>query len=317
MPRSYVCEHGPDSETWILNGPLGGATLLMTRLDSTSFPQRKRGRTISVSQVCVHLALIAGAFVTMFPFYIMLSMAAKDPAQIYAKFWQLPSPIRWENLLFGLQVTMKYFLNSLLVSGAVCVLTIVVAMLAAYAFGVHRFRGRNLLYAAIISLMMVPGILTLIPLFLTVRKLGMLNHYSGLILPQVAGSLVIAIFLLKNFFAEIPKDLFDSARIDGAQEWQVLWHVVLPLSTPILSTVAILNVLGSWNNYVWPLLVVRDEAMRTIPLGLAFLDTEYYLRLRPGMSMATYAMASVPMVLFFLFAMKTFIKGMVSGAIKG
>ncbi len=157
----------------------------------------------------------------------------------------------------------------------------------------------------------------LVPLFLTVRQLGMLNHYSGLILPQVAGSLAMAIFLLKNFFDEIPRDFFDSARIDGAREWQVLQHIVLPMSKPIISTVAIVNVLGSWNNYVWPLLAVRDEALRTIPLGLAFLDTEYYLRFEPGKTMATYAMASVPMVVFFLCAVKTFIKGLAGGAIKG
>jgi ABC-type glycerol-3-phosphate transport system permease component len=122
---------------------------------------------------------------------------------------------------------------------------------------------------------------------------------------------------MKNYFDEVPRDLFDTARIDGAREIQVLRHVVLPLSVPIVSTVAIINVLSSWNNYVWPLLVVRDESLRTIPLGLAFAETEYYLYFEPGKSMAVYAMAAVPMVVFFLCAMRTFIRGITSGALKG
>jgi len=276
-----------------------------------------RLRRLTPSQLLLHVVLVVGTGLTMFPFAIMLSMAAKDPAQIYARFWNWPRPIRWENFAFGLKVTLKYLFNSALVSGATCVLTIIIAMLAAYAFSVHRFRFQRLLFMAIISLMMVPGILMLVPLFLTVRDLGLLNSYSGLILPQAAGSLAIAIFLMKNFFDQVPRDLFDTARIDGAREWQILTHVVFPLSAPIISTVAIINVLSSWNNYVWPLLVVRDEALRTIPLGLAFLDTEFYLRFKPGMSMATYTVASIPMVVFFLFAMKTFVKGMTSGALKG
>ncbi len=275
------------------------------------------GRHVRLGQTALHTALLAGTGLTLFPLLVMVGMAAKDPAQIYARFWNWPAPIRWENFAFGLRVTVKYLFNSLAVSGATCVLTLVVALFAAYAFSVLRFRGQRSFFAAIIALMMVPGILTLVPLFLTVRQLGLLNSYAGLVWPQVAASLPIAIFLMKHFFDEIPRDLFDTARIDGAREWQILRHVVLPLSMPIVSTVAIINVLGSWNNYVWPLLVVRDEALRTIPLGLAFLDTEFYLRLRPGMSMAAYTMASIPMVLFFLFAMKTFIKGMTSGAIKG
>jgi len=268
-------------------------------------------------QAALQATLVLGCGVTLFPLGVMLSMAAKDPAQIYARFWNLPAPVRWENFAFGIDATLRYVLNSMVVSGAVCALTLLVAMFAAYAFSVHRFAGRRLLFLAVIALMMVPGILMLVPLFLTVRGLGLINTWGGLIWPQVAASLPIAIFLMRNFFDEIPRDLFDTARIDGAREWQVLRHVVAPLSTPILSTVAIINVLGSWNNYIWPLLVVRDASLRTIPLGLAFLETEFYLRLRPGMSMAAYAMATVPMLVFFLCAMRPFIKGMTSGAIKG
>ena len=270
-----------------------------------------------VSQGLLHATLGMLALISLFPLVVMVMMAAKDPAQLYARFWSLPSPIRWDNFSFGFVVSMKYVLNSVGVSLAVCVGTLLAGMLTAYAFSVLRFRGQHLLYTAVIALMMVPGILMLVPLFLTTRELGLMNSYWGLILPQIAGSLPMAVFLFRNFFEEVPHALFDTARIDGAREWQVLAHIVVPLSLPIVSTVAIINVLGSWNSYIWPLLVVRDEALRTIPLGLAFAETEYYLRLDPGKSMATFAMASIPMVVCFMFAMKTFIKGMASGAIKG
>lgn len=271
----------------------------------------------TLSQSLLHAALAALAMLSVFPLGVMAMMAAKDPAQLYARFWSFPSPIRWDNFAFGFTVSTKYVLNSVGVSFAVCVGTLLFGMLSAYAFSVLRFRGRNLLYTAVIALMMVPGILMLVPLFLTTRELRLMNSYWGLILPQIAGGLPMAIFLFRNFFEEVPRALFDTARIDGAREWQVLAHIVVPLSLPVVSTVAIINVLGSWNSYIWPLLVVRDEALRTIPLGLAFAETEYYLRLDPGKSMATFTMASIPMVVCFMFAMKTFIKGMSSGAIKG
>ncbi len=269
-----------------------------------------------IGQFLVNGSLFVASFVTMLPFIVMLNMALKDPAQIYARFWSFPSPIRWANLLFGAKVTLRYIANSLFVSAGVCLLTLAGGLLAAYAFSVHRFPGRRTLYIAVIALMMVPGILMLVPLFLTTRTLGLLNTYAGMILPQAAGSLALAVFLLRGFFDELPRDFFDTARIDGAREWRILAHIVLPLSMPIISTVAIVNILASWNNYVWPLLVVRDASLRTIPLGLAFVDTEFYLRLKPGKMMAAYAMASLPMVVFFLAAMKTFIQGMTSGALK-
>lgn len=220
-----------------------------------------------LKQILINAIAMALVAVTIFPFLIMLLMAAKDSAQLYARFWAFPNPIRWENFAFGAFVTYRYILNSVTVSAFVCLGTIVCGMFAAYAFSVLRFPGRKLLYASTISLMMVPGILMLVPLFLTVRTLGLLNSYTGLILPQIAGGIAMAVFFFRNYFDTVPKDLFDSARIDGAREWQILLHVVFPLSLPIISTVAVVNILGSWNNYIWPLLVVRDASLRTPSLS--------------------------------------------------
>jgi ABC-type glycerol-3-phosphate transport system permease component len=270
-------------------------------------------------QPLLHAVLIVLSLMTLFPFLMMLMIAAKDRAQIAARFWNLPDPVRWENFTMGLSLTQRYILNSIIVSGFATALTLVCAALMAYAISQLRFPGRGALWAVTISMLMVPGILVLVPLFLTARSLGILNSYPGLILPQVAGALPFALFLFRTFFDELPRDLFASARIDGASEPAVLLHVVVPLSKPILSTVGVLTLLATWNNYVWPLVCVRDEELRTIPLGLVFLYTELNLSNfpNPGLEMATYAVASAPMLVCFFFALRTFLHGLTSGAIKG
>jgi ABC-type glycerol-3-phosphate transport system permease component len=264
-----------------------------------------------------HLLLVGLAAITLTPFVVMLFTSAKDTGQITLSIWALPSPIRWENYHFGYVATVRYLFNSTLIAVLTCVLTIAAAALAGYGLSRLRFAGRGLIYAAIIALLMVPGTLLVVPLFLTVRELGLLNSYAGLILPQVAGGLPLAVFLFTGFFRTLPEDLFAAARIDGASEWRILFAIVLPLSLPIINTIAILNLLGSWNAFVWPLLCIRDESLRTIPVGLAFLWTEQSLRAYPGKLMAAYVVASIPPLVVFLLAMKPFMRGVTSGALKG
>ena len=267
-------------------------------------------------QWALHGVLTLLALLTVLPFAIMIAMSAKDLGQLTLSFWSWPSPIRWENYTFGLRVTVHYLANSLLVSGAVCVLTLVCAGLAAYAFSRLRFRGRQGLFGALLLALMLPSALLLVPLFLLCRELGLLDTAWGLILPQLAGALPLAILLLRSSFDGLPRDLFDAARIDGASELRVLWHVVVPLSLPVFSTVAILNLLSSWNNYIWPLLAVQSESLRTLPLGLAFLVFEYDLKFQPGKVMAAYLMTSLPLLILFLFMTRPFVKGLTSGALK-
>lgn len=246
----------------------------------------------------------------------MVLTAAKDPAQIFAKFWHLPDPVRWQNFVLGFKVTAKYILNSVIVSSTVCFLTIVIGSICAYGFSLYHFRGKKILFFLIICLLMVPGILTLVPTFLVVRDLNLINTYWGMILPQLSISLVFPIFLFRTFFEEIPHELFESAQLDGASDKHIIFWIIFPLSAPVISTVAVLNLLATWNNYIWPLLVVNSEQLRTIPLGLAFLEIEQNLVFSPGKMMAAYTMASLPMLICFLAAMKTFLRGLSAGAIK-
>jgi ABC-type glycerol-3-phosphate transport system permease component len=226
--------------------------------------------------------------------------------------------VRWEHFARAAELVAPFVVNSIIVSAAVTVLALLVASMAAYAFARIPFRGRGAAWSLVIGLLLVPGVLVLVPLFLRVRELGLFNTYAGIILPQVAGSLPFAIFLFRNFFGQLPEALFGAAEIDGASDWQVLRHVVLPLSKPIVSTVGVLVLLSSWNNYVWPLVVTRDEALRTIPLGLVFLFTDLNLSNfpNPGLEMAAYAMGAAPIIVIFFLATRTFLQGISSGAIK-
>ena len=267
-------------------------------------------------QWLLHGLLAILALLTALPFAIMAVMSAKDLGQLTLSFWAWPSPFRWENYWFGLRATVQYLGNSIAVSAAVCVLTLVCAALAAYAFSRFRFPGQKTLFGTLLLALMIPSALLLVPLFLVSRELGLLDTVWGLVLPQTAGALPLAILLLRSFFDELPHDLFDAARIDGASELRVLWHVVVPLSVPVFSTVAILNLLASWNNYIWPLLTVQSESLRTLPLGLAFLVFEQDLKFEPGKLMAAYLMASLPLLILFLFMTRPFVKGLTSGALK-
>jgi ABC-type glycerol-3-phosphate transport system permease component len=149
---------------------------------------------------------------------------------------------------------------------------------------------------------------------LVASDLKLKNNYLGLLLPYWAGGQVFAIFVLRTYFASLPEELFESARLDGAGHLRLYWNITLPLSGPILSVIAILTILNTWNDYLWPLLILSDVKMRTVTIGLTFLrDTAFP---RPGIEMAAYILASIPMFVLFIATMRTFIRGITAGALK-
>jgi ABC-type glycerol-3-phosphate transport system permease component len=264
----------------------------------------------------VHAALLLLLVPSLFPFYYLLVGSVKSPAEFITNFWGPPSSPVWGNLGFAVRAIGWTVVNSIIVSFAVCAGTLMLATPAAYGISQLIRRGKHTVFMAFTIPMMVPGALTLPPLFIVTRDLGLLNSYWGLIVPQVAGSLPLAIFLLTRFFDQVPAELLEAARIDGAREASILWHMLIPLSTPVLATVAVLNVLASWNNYLWPLVCVRDADLRTVPMGLAFASTENYLLFDTGRLLAVYLVGSIPLALFFIFAMKPFMRGISAGAVK-
>lgn len=259
--------------------------------------------------------LTVTAFLVIYPLLYMLITSLKDSGQFYHTFFGPSWPPHLENYHSAWLMIRKYIFNSVVVTGVSTAGVLVVSTLSAYAFSRHDFPGREVLFYAVISVMMVPFILTLIPQFILIRDLRMLNTFWAYLFPYVSGGQVFAIFMMRNFFSALPEELFESARIDGASELQVLRNVLIPLAQPILITVAIIEILGDWNDLIWPMVVaVRDE-MRTLPVGLmGFTNAQ---RTEFGPMFAGYAIASLPLIVLFLFTMRQFIAGLTSGAIKG
>ena len=266
------------------------------------------------SEFAKHAVLLLVCFFVFAPFYVMLIVSFKTDGQFAQEPWSLTFPIQWANYARAWHSVSPYIANSLIISTTVTVGALLCASLAAFAFAKYRFPGRQLLFFTIIALMMIPGVLNLIPAFVLVSKLRLLNTRWAVIFPAIAGSQAMGIYILRTFFTGIPDDLFDAARIDGAGVWGCYWHVALPMSKPIVGTLAVMIFVGQWNDYLWPLITLFDNHKKTITIGLAYLTGQHSTDWGP--LMAGYVLASLPLIVIFLFSMKTFIRGLATGAIK-
>jgi ABC-type glycerol-3-phosphate transport system permease component len=260
-------------------------------------------------------ALLVLALLTFFPFVFMLTTSFKDNEQFFHSYVEPTFPLHPENYLSAWIAVSPYLTNSLLVTAATSAAVVTLSCLSAFVFARHAFPGKELLYYAVISLLMVPWILTLVPQFIIVRDLKMLNTYWGYVLPYTSGGQVFAIFVLRNFFQALPEEIFEAARIDGASEWRILRSVVVPLSYPILVTIVILETLGVWNDIIWSTIVATQDQVRTVPAGLVtFTQASQTLY---GPLFAGYVLASLPLIVLFVFTMRQFVAGLTSGALKG
>ena len=249
------------------------------------------------------------------PLYLMLIVSLKDNPQFYEAPAVMTQPYHWTNWQTAWDMVMPTVANSLFVAISSTCVTLVFALCAAYFFARVRMPMSGLLWNAILVLMMMPAIANLIPLFRLLRDMDMLNTLLALILVGISGGQVFAIFVLRNFVADIPQDLFEAAEIDGAGHLQQMRQVVLPLSGPILGTVGVMHFISMWNDFVLPLIVMRDHARLPVMVQLLRLAGEY-VRLW-GPLMAGYAIACVPVIILFVFSMKLFVRGLTEGAVKG
>jgi ABC-type glycerol-3-phosphate transport system permease component len=220
-----------------------------------------------------------------------------------------------QGYVYAWEVLRPYTLNTLFVCAATVFGVLSIGSISAYVFSRCRFPGRNALFVLVLSFMMIPGVLTLVPSFMWVKQLGLLNSYWVLILPYVAGGQVFAIFLLKSFFDGLPGELFESARMDGAGHFRLYWNLVLPLSKPVLAVVAIVNVLGTWNNFLWPFITNSESKYHVVSSGL-FLMGQSTVSANYATMFAAYVLASIPLLVLFVYATKPFMAGVTSGAFK-
>ena len=277
-------------------------------------------------------ALIAGlgvlVLLTLLPLFMTLVTSQKSNAEIHSSFWSLPRQIHGAYYADAWQFIWRYILNSLIVGAVAVAGTVLLSSLSGYVFARLEFGGKRLLFVLILSLMMVPGVLTLVPGFLWYKEFPFVggNNWLGvgghgfldtrwvLIIPLVAGGQVMGIFLCRTFFESIPKPLFEAARIDGAGELRAYWHVALPLSLPILATVAIMQFVGAYNSYIWPLVTVSRSELQVFAVGVTKFGMEGNLEYGPVM--AGYVVGSLPLVAVFAFGMKYYVEGLTKGGLK-
>ncbi|MDX6235547.1 MAG: multiple sugar transport system permease protein [Kribbellaceae bacterium] len=261
-------------------------------------------------QTMVILALSLISFVGLFPFLFMLMTSFKTNQQYYGTFWPT-LPLHLENYSIAWKQIQPYFVTSLIVAAASIVGTLLLCTVAAFVFARYEFFGRKVLFASVALLLMVPGISSLIPLFVLMRDLGILNTRLVLVLPHVAGGAVLGTLLMKTFVEQIPQELFDAARVDGASDPRMFRSIMIPLSLPVVGTISLVTVIGVWNDFFWPLLTIADNNLRTVSAGLQFFQTQNATEYGP--LFAGYALASVPLLLLFLFMSKYFLAGLQGG----
>lgn len=264
----------------------------------------------------VVIALAAGAILVVAPFLWMISTSLKSNIGVFTYPPKLvPEKPEWANyaavtqtLPFG-----RFFLNSLFVAVSVTLLQLVVASMAAYAFARLRFPGKGVLFLAYLSTLMIPPQVTLIPRFLLMRGLGWIDTYAGLIVPFVFSS--FGIFLLRQYFLTIPRELEEAARMDGVGYFKAFWLVLLPLTRPGLAALAILTFIAQWNSFLWPLVVINSESMNTLTVGLNTLKGQYNTDW--NLLMAGSVLATMPILIVFLFGNRYFISGITAGGFGG
>jgi len=269
-------------------------------------------KTLSQTMICLLLLVFLAA--TFVPFVLMIVMSFKTNAEVYADFWGLPGALRWSHYAKALGAVKGYLWNSIWVCATSTLGVVFLSSLSGYVFARHDFPFKSTLFLAILALMMVPGILTLIPLFLLVKGFGLLNTRWALVLPYISGGQVMGILLCRTFIAEIPRDLFDAARIDGASEFSVYARIVVPLCLPILATVGIMTAFGIYNDFIWPLVAISDNTKQVYTVALTIMTGEYNMKM--GDVLAGYVLGCIPLLLMIAFGMKYFIRGVTSGALK-
>lgn len=263
----------------------------------------------------VFIWLVLG--IELLPLYMMAQVSFKDNASFIRQPW-LPLPVdqwHWENWTYALKLILPYAANSIFVAFSGTALTLAFALAAAYFFARHRSWLSRFIWSVFLLLLLMPGIANLVPLFALLKQLNLLNTLYALVIVGTAGAQAFCVFVLRGFIEDIPKDLFEAAEIDGASHWQRLRHIVVPLSGPVLGTLAILTFLNKWNEFLLPLIVLRDRDLFTIGVGLIHLDGEYVKHW--GHIMAAYAVAAIPLLVLFLFMMRLFVRGLSQGALKG
>jgi multiple sugar transport system permease protein len=282
---------------------------------STQTVVRSRRRSGLVGKVLRYTVLILGAASMIIPFLWMLSTALKAPGSVLTRTPQLipaePTLASFREVFDVIPLDRMLF-NSVLVTTLIVASQILTGSLAAYAFARMRWPGRDALFMVYLATLMIPSQVTITPLFILMKQLGWINTYQGLILPSIVSA--FGTFLLRQAMLSIPREYEEAAFLDGANHWQVYRTIALPMILPALATLAVLASMAAWNDFLWPLFVVNDKELMTLPVGLSLLQGQYTSDW--NLMMAGAVVSVVPIILVFLAAQRTFINGMLQSGLK-
>ncbi|WP_214628379.1 carbohydrate ABC transporter permease [Paenibacillus agaridevorans] len=269
------------------------------------------------NQVILYVVLTVWGLLCLYPLTWMIGASFKAPLDVMNTYSLLPpGKWHWETYVdvWNRLNFFKYFLNSVNVAFWTLVGINVIFAMAGFAFAKLRFPGNNAIFLLFLGMMFVPGITIMIPLYLVENYLNLLNTHLGLILPSINGAAPMAMFLFRNYFRSVPHELYESAKMEGAGVMRILFWIYIPISTPIIATITMVNFLGSWNSFLLPMIMLTSQDLFTLPLGVMLLDTGVF---RQWNILMTGSLISViPIILCFSFLQKYYIQGLTAGAIK-
>ena len=269
----------------------------------------------AMSRTVLHIVLLGGAVTMVTPFVWMLSSSLKTNLEVFQiPPTLIPSVAQWHNYVEIFQVVPygRWFLNSLFITLAQTLLYLFVASLAGYTFARLRFPGREAIFTLFLATLMVPGEVTLIPRFILMKELDLIDTFTAVILPGVFNA--YGVFLLRQFFMTLPESLEEAAILDGASYFRIYWNIILPLAGPALATLAIFSFRGAWNDFLWPLIVINSENMKPLSVGLASFHGLYETNW--PLLMAASTVALIPIVIVFVVAQKYFVQGIAMTGLK-
>jgi multiple sugar transport system permease protein len=278
-----------------------------------SYRQRK-----ILGRVAIYAIMMLVAVIIVIPLIWMFSTSLKLKSQLFTQqiYW-IPKVITLENYqkILNNPTTPigRWFMNTLFVSTVSTALVLIVDSLAAYAYARLEFPGRKVLFTLLIATLFLPGVMFLVPNFVTVAQLGMLNHFTAIIIPSLAG--VFGVFFMRQFYQTIPRELEEAAYIDGAGVFQAYMQVILPLTRSAMATLAVITFLATWNDYLWALLVLKDRAIQTLQPGLRTLQGAYTSEY--GLMMAGAAIVAIPVLLIYVFLQRYVVQSVATSGLKG
>ena len=268
-----------------------------------------------IRRIFVHLLLLLGLAITLAPFIWMISTSFKSNESVFTfpPQWipQHPTTEQYQALFREVNF-LQFFKNSVIVALGITLFSLFLNSLGGFAFAKYKFPGREKIFALLLATLMVPAQITMIPVFLMLKTIGLINSYWGLIIP--AGASAFGIFLMRQFITTIPNDLIESARIDGCSEFRIYWTIILPLCKPVIAALGIFTFMGSWNAFLWPLIVMIKENMYTLPVALANLSGQYATKF--GLLMAGAVVVVAPVIIVFILAQRYVIRGVAVTGLK-